>query len=167
MSPSTSCGSLTERLLRQNAELTGHISQLTEEKNDLRNMVMKLEEQIRCYRTGAGRDYVCLFLSWLHVKYLILNRIIGNFCKDDINNNNSYIYLFIICWELSLWQILGYICLKSLIHTQPCAWENWSQYSNEDVLISKVKYLATYGPTVLTCEEVFKRAFCLFLSFIS
>uniref|UniRef100_A0A8C3WCN3 A-kinase anchoring protein 9 n=1 Tax=Catagonus wagneri TaxID=51154 RepID=A0A8C3WCN3_9CETA len=61
MSPSTSCGSLTERLLRQNAELTGHISQLTEEKNDLRNMVMKLEEQIRCYRTGAGRDYCSRF----------------------------------------------------------------------------------------------------------
>ncbi|KAK2495245.1 hypothetical protein MC885_005393 [Smutsia gigantea] len=56
--PGTSYGSLTERLLRQNAELTGHISQLTEEKNDLRNMVMKLEEQIRWYRqTGAGRDY--------------------------------------------------------------------------------------------------------------
>ncbi|XP_058381351.1 A-kinase anchor protein 9 isoform X7 [Diceros bicornis minor] len=58
VSPSTSCGSLTERLLRQNAELTGHISQLTEEKNDLRNMVMKLEEQVRWYRqTGAGRDH--------------------------------------------------------------------------------------------------------------
>ncbi|XP_057160083.1 A-kinase anchor protein 9 isoform X6 [Ursus arctos] len=58
VSPGTSCGSLTERLLRQNAELTGHISQLTEEKNDLRNTVMKLEEQIRWYRqTGAGRDY--------------------------------------------------------------------------------------------------------------
>ncbi|XP_055974609.1 A-kinase anchor protein 9 isoform X3 [Sorex fumeus] len=57
VSPSTSCGSLMERLLRQNAELTGHISQLTEEKNDLRNTVMKLEEQIRWYRqTGAGRD---------------------------------------------------------------------------------------------------------------
>ncbi|XP_053464452.1 A-kinase anchor protein 9 isoform X3 [Nycticebus coucang] len=57
LSSSTSCGSLTERLLRQNAELTGHISQLTEEKNDLRNMVMKLEEQIRWYRpTGAGRE---------------------------------------------------------------------------------------------------------------
>nr|XP_035110827.2 A-kinase anchor protein 9 isoform X10 [Callithrix jacchus] len=62
MSPSTSCGSLTERLLRQNAELTGHISQLTEEKNDLRNMVMKLEEQIRWYRqTGAGRDHSSRF----------------------------------------------------------------------------------------------------------
>ncbi|XP_037363550.1 A-kinase anchor protein 9 isoform X3 [Talpa occidentalis] len=57
VSPSTSCGSLTERLLRQNAELTGHISQLTEEKNDLRNIVMKLEERIRWYRqTGAGTD---------------------------------------------------------------------------------------------------------------
>nr|XP_012306264.1 A-kinase anchor protein 9 isoform X10 [Aotus nancymaae] len=62
VSPSTSCGSLTERLLRQNAELTGHISQLTEEKNDLRNMVMKLEEQIRWYRqTGAGRDHSSTF----------------------------------------------------------------------------------------------------------
>ncbi|XP_054420494.1 A-kinase anchor protein 9 isoform X2 [Pteronotus mesoamericanus] len=60
--PSTSCGSLTERLLRQNAELTGHISQLTEEKNDLRNLVMKLEEQIRWYRqTGVGRDYPSRF----------------------------------------------------------------------------------------------------------
>ncbi|KAF4019911.1 hypothetical protein G4228_012249 [Cervus hanglu yarkandensis] len=58
MSPGTSCGSLTERLLRQNTELMGHISQLTEEKNDLRNMLMKLEEQIRWYRqAGAGRDH--------------------------------------------------------------------------------------------------------------
>ncbi|XP_036921974.1 A-kinase anchor protein 9 isoform X2 [Sturnira hondurensis] len=62
VSPSTSCGSMTERLLRQNADLTGHISQLTEEKNDLRNLVMKLEEQIRWYRqTGAGRDYSSRF----------------------------------------------------------------------------------------------------------
>ncbi|XP_072620352.1 A-kinase anchor protein 9 isoform X10 [Vulpes vulpes] len=62
VSPGTSCGSLTERLLRQNAELTGHISQLTEEKNDLRNTVMKLEEQIRRYRQiGAGRDYSSRF----------------------------------------------------------------------------------------------------------
>ena len=60
---------MTERLLRQNAELTGHISQLTEEKNDLRNLVMKLEEQIRWYRqTGVGRDYVRLFLAWPHVR---------------------------------------------------------------------------------------------------
>uniref|UniRef100_A0A8C2YLK1 A-kinase anchoring protein 9 n=1 Tax=Chinchilla lanigera TaxID=34839 RepID=A0A8C2YLK1_CHILA len=57
VSPSASCGSLTERLLRQNAELTGHISQLTEEKNGLRNTVMKLEDRIRCYRqAGAAGD---------------------------------------------------------------------------------------------------------------
>lgn len=62
VSPSTSYGSLTERLLRQNAELTGHISQLTEEKNGLRNLVMKLEEQIRWDRqTGTGRDYSSRF----------------------------------------------------------------------------------------------------------
>nr|XP_008515554.1 PREDICTED: A-kinase anchor protein 9 isoform X1 [Equus przewalskii] len=62
VSPSTSSGSLTERLLRQNAELTRHISQLTEEKNDLRNTVMKLEEQIKWYQqTGAGRDYSSRF----------------------------------------------------------------------------------------------------------
>uniref|UniRef100_A0A4W2DSU8 A-kinase anchoring protein 9 n=1 Tax=Bos indicus x Bos taurus TaxID=30522 RepID=A0A4W2DSU8_BOBOX len=62
MSPGTSCGSLTERLLRQNTELTGHISQLTEEKNDLRNMIMKLEEQIRWHRqAGTGRDYSSRF----------------------------------------------------------------------------------------------------------
>nr|XP_020746289.1 A-kinase anchor protein 9 isoform X5 [Odocoileus virginianus texanus] len=62
MSPGTSCGSLTERLLRQNTELTGHISQLTEEKNDLRNMLMKLEEQIRWYQqAGAGRDHSSRF----------------------------------------------------------------------------------------------------------
>ncbi|XP_008046810.1 A-kinase anchor protein 9 isoform X2 [Carlito syrichta] len=60
--PGTSCGSLTERLLRQNAELTGHISQLTEEKNDLRNMVVKLEEQIKWYRqAGPGGDYASRF----------------------------------------------------------------------------------------------------------
>ncbi|XP_066095672.1 A-kinase anchor protein 9 isoform X3 [Saccopteryx bilineata] len=62
VAPSTTCGSLTERLLKQNAELTGHISELTEEKNDLRNLVMNLEEQIRWYRqTGAGRDYPSRF----------------------------------------------------------------------------------------------------------
>ncbi|XP_043823210.1 A-kinase anchor protein 9 isoform X2 [Dromiciops gliroides] len=57
-SPGISCSSLTERLLRQNAELTGLISHLTEEKNDLRNVVMKLEEEIRWFRqTGPCGDY--------------------------------------------------------------------------------------------------------------
>ncbi|XP_072506313.1 uncharacterized protein [Notamacropus eugenii] len=55
VSPGISCSSLTESLLRQNAELTGHISQLTEEKNDLRNMVMKLEEEMRWFRQSGPR----------------------------------------------------------------------------------------------------------------
>ncbi|XP_053542007.1 A-kinase anchor protein 9 isoform X9 [Ictalurus punctatus] len=38
---------LTERLLRQNAELTGYISRLTEEKNELRNQILRLEEELR------------------------------------------------------------------------------------------------------------------------
>uniref|UniRef100_A0A674BXI8 Pericentrin/AKAP-450 centrosomal targeting domain-containing protein n=1 Tax=Salmo trutta TaxID=8032 RepID=A0A674BXI8_SALTR len=47
--------SLTERLLRQNAELTGFVSRLTEEKNDLRNQVLRLEDELRRYRqTGLG-----------------------------------------------------------------------------------------------------------------
>ncbi|XP_038623617.1 A-kinase anchor protein 9 isoform X3 [Tachyglossus aculeatus] len=41
---------LTERLLRQSAELTGHISRLTAEKNDLRHAILKLEEEVRWYR---------------------------------------------------------------------------------------------------------------------
>ncbi|XP_026145231.1 A-kinase anchor protein 9 isoform X2 [Carassius auratus] len=57
---------LNERLLRQNAELTGFVSRLTEEKNDLRNQLLKLEEELRRYRakkttaesswTGAGAE---------------------------------------------------------------------------------------------------------------
>ncbi|KAJ8273386.1 hypothetical protein GJAV_G00101030 [Gymnothorax javanicus] len=39
--------SLTERLLRQNAELTGFVSRLTEEKNDLRNSLVRLEKELR------------------------------------------------------------------------------------------------------------------------
>ncbi|XP_028925878.1 A-kinase anchor protein 9 isoform X3 [Ornithorhynchus anatinus] len=41
---------LTERLLRQSAELTGHVSRLTAEKNDLRHAILKLEEEVRWYR---------------------------------------------------------------------------------------------------------------------
>ncbi|XP_042609849.1 LOW QUALITY PROTEIN: A-kinase anchor protein 9-like [Cyprinus carpio] len=41
---------LNQRLLRQNAELTGFVSRLTEEKNDLRNQLLKLEEELRRYR---------------------------------------------------------------------------------------------------------------------
>lgn len=49
----SSSNSLTERLLRQNAELTGFVSRLTEEKNDLRNHTLRLEEEVRRYRQAA------------------------------------------------------------------------------------------------------------------
>ncbi|KFV15654.1 A-kinase anchor protein 9, partial [Tauraco erythrolophus] len=48
--PATPSSSLTERLLRQNAELTGFVSRLSEEKNNLRNALMKLEEELRRYQ---------------------------------------------------------------------------------------------------------------------
>ncbi|KAM6339300.1 A-kinase anchor protein 9 isoform 3-T3 [Podargus strigoides] len=48
--PGTPSSSLTERLLRQNADLTGFVSKLSEEKNNLRNAVMKLEEELRRYQ---------------------------------------------------------------------------------------------------------------------
>ncbi|NXM37386.1 AKAP9 protein, partial [Oxyruncus cristatus] len=48
--PGTPSSSLTERLLRQNAELTGFVSKLSEEKNNLRNAVTKLEEELRRYQ---------------------------------------------------------------------------------------------------------------------
>ncbi|GAB1289386.1 A-kinase anchor protein 9 [Apodemus speciosus] len=55
--PSSSCGSLTESLMRQNTELTRLINQLTEEKNTLRSIVIKLQELNRCcWHKGAGRD---------------------------------------------------------------------------------------------------------------
>ncbi|XP_038171393.1 A-kinase anchor protein 9 isoform X3 [Arvicola amphibius] len=54
VSSSTSC---TETILRQNSELTGHVNQLTEEKNNLRNIIMQLEEQIKFYQqTSADRN---------------------------------------------------------------------------------------------------------------
>ncbi|RVE67246.1 hypothetical protein OJAV_G00115680 [Oryzias javanicus] len=55
---SSSSNALTERLLRQNAELTGFVSRLTEEKNDLRNHSLRLEEELRRYRqAGFGSGY--------------------------------------------------------------------------------------------------------------
>ncbi|NWR30299.1 AKAP9 protein, partial [Tachuris rubrigastra] len=56
--PGTPSSSLTERLLRQNAELTGFVSKLSEEKNNLRNAVMKLEEELRrCQHRQPSGDY--------------------------------------------------------------------------------------------------------------
>ncbi|XP_068431052.1 A-kinase anchor protein 9 isoform X3 [Clinocottus analis] len=53
VSSASSSSSLTERLLRQNAELTGFVSRLTEEKNDLRNHTLRLEEELRRYRQAG------------------------------------------------------------------------------------------------------------------
>ncbi|TTM35985.1 A-kinase anchor protein 9 [Bagarius yarrelli] len=41
---------LSERLLHQNAELTGFVSRLTEEKNEQRNQILRLEEELRRQR---------------------------------------------------------------------------------------------------------------------
>uniref|UniRef100_A0A670ZIP7 A-kinase anchoring protein 9 n=1 Tax=Pseudonaja textilis TaxID=8673 RepID=A0A670ZIP7_PSETE len=67
---SPSSASLTERLIKQNAELTGFVSRLSEEKNNMRNTVMKLEEELRRYQyTG---DSVRFFHPWkLNVDALI------------------------------------------------------------------------------------------------
>uniref|UniRef100_A0A673GSH6 A kinase (PRKA) anchor protein 9 n=1 Tax=Sinocyclocheilus rhinocerous TaxID=307959 RepID=A0A673GSH6_9TELE len=58
---------LNERLLRQNAELTGFVSRLTEEKNNLRNQLLKLEEELRRYRqkktTSESRQELVVFSS--------------------------------------------------------------------------------------------------------
>ncbi|KAL7976552.1 hypothetical protein Chor_008501 [Crotalus horridus] len=56
-SDTPSSASLTERLLKQNVELTGFVSRLSEEKNNMRNTVMKLEEELRRYQyTGSCGD---------------------------------------------------------------------------------------------------------------
>ncbi|GCB63377.1 hypothetical protein scyTo_0004400 [Scyliorhinus torazame] len=45
---------LTQRLLKQNADLTGFVSRLTEEKNDLHNSLLKLQEEVRKYRQRSS-----------------------------------------------------------------------------------------------------------------
>uniref|UniRef100_A0A8C5QK64 A-kinase anchoring protein 9 n=1 Tax=Leptobrachium leishanense TaxID=445787 RepID=A0A8C5QK64_9ANUR len=56
--PGSSTNSLTERLLTQNAELTGHVSRLTEEKNDLRNALLRMEDETSRYMlTGSSGDH--------------------------------------------------------------------------------------------------------------
>ncbi|KAM4689057.1 LOW QUALITY PROTEIN: A-kinase anchor protein 9 [Discoglossus pictus] len=56
--PGTSTNSLTEKLLTQNAELTGYVSRLTEEKNDLRNALLKMEEEACRHRiVGPSGDH--------------------------------------------------------------------------------------------------------------
>ncbi|KAM5158336.1 A-kinase anchor protein 9 [Mantella aurantiaca] len=45
-----SANTLTEKLLTQNAELTGYVSRLTEEKKDLQNSLLRLEGEVSRYR---------------------------------------------------------------------------------------------------------------------
>ncbi|XP_077346944.1 A-kinase anchor protein 9 isoform X3 [Lithobates pipiens] len=45
-----SANTLTEKLLTQNAELTGYVSRLTEEKKDLQNSLLRLEGEVSHYR---------------------------------------------------------------------------------------------------------------------
>uniref|UniRef100_A0A8C5APF0 Pericentrin/AKAP-450 centrosomal targeting domain-containing protein n=1 Tax=Gadus morhua TaxID=8049 RepID=A0A8C5APF0_GADMO len=52
---SSSSNFLSERLLRQNAELTGFVSRLTEEKSDLRNQTLRLEDELRRHRHTGTR----------------------------------------------------------------------------------------------------------------
>ncbi|CAL8396852.1 unnamed protein product [Gadus morhua 'NCC'] len=51
---SSSSNFLSERLLRQNAELTGFVSRLTEEKSDLRNQTLRLEDELRRHRHAGA-----------------------------------------------------------------------------------------------------------------
>ncbi|XP_051949411.1 A-kinase anchor protein 9 [Xyrauchen texanus] len=101
---------LNERLLRQNAELTGFVSRLTEEKNDLRNQLLKLEDELRrCRqypnssenvwsRSSVERQQMMLFSSeretWaqeksrlekcLHQTEVELNRLRGEIRSDTL-----------------------------------------------------------------------------------
>ncbi|XP_043546207.1 A-kinase anchor protein 9 isoform X8 [Chiloscyllium plagiosum] len=53
---SGSTAALTERLLKQNTDLTSFVSRLTEEKNDLHNSLLKLQEEVRKYRQRNSSD---------------------------------------------------------------------------------------------------------------
>ncbi|XP_069815551.1 A-kinase anchor protein 9 isoform X2 [Dendropsophus ebraccatus] len=52
--PGISANTLTEKLLTQNAELTGYVSRLTNEKNDLQNALLRLEGEISHHRAREG-----------------------------------------------------------------------------------------------------------------
>ncbi|XP_075067933.1 A-kinase anchor protein 9 isoform X2 [Mixophyes fleayi] len=56
--PGISANTLTEKLLTQNAELTGYVSRLTGEKNDLQNALLRLEGEVSRQRaTAPSADY--------------------------------------------------------------------------------------------------------------
>lgn len=175
MSPNTSCGSLTERLLRQNADLTGHVSQLTEEKNDLRNLVMKLEEQIRWYQQTAGRDYVRLFL-YGHILEVVQSDsfcyLVSVFTPDNVEILSIWflvesleifigvivIIIAVLYWKPSLCQIWGFIHSEPLFLCPALMWKNWSQCSQAKVnLTTKPDSMEQQQTPV---KEMFKFKFC-------
>ncbi|XP_063777493.1 A-kinase anchor protein 9 isoform X2 [Pseudophryne corroboree] len=56
--PGLPANTLTEKLLTQNAELTGYVSRLTGEKNDLQNALLRLEGEVSRHRAkGSSGDY--------------------------------------------------------------------------------------------------------------
>ncbi|XP_075172281.1 A-kinase anchor protein 9 [Anomaloglossus baeobatrachus] len=64
--PGMSGNSLTEKLLTQNAELTGYVSRLTNEKNDLQNAVLRLEGEVAHHRARDGSGDHSSPSSWDH-----------------------------------------------------------------------------------------------------
>lgn len=52
-------GSVNERILRQNEELTNFVSRISEEKTELRNTLIQLEEEILRYRQMDAKYQVC------------------------------------------------------------------------------------------------------------
>ncbi|XP_073787372.1 A-kinase anchor protein 9 isoform X7 [Danio rerio] len=68
-----SCSLLNERLLRQNAELTGFVSRLTEEKNELRNQILKLEDELRRYRQHRDNTHTAWSRSAVGRQDLLLS----------------------------------------------------------------------------------------------
>lgn len=72
---------LTERLLRQNAELTGFVSRLTEEKNELRNQLLRLEEELRRLRHLKTHS-----VSARHFN-ILKNTVLKNIRETDSNHS--------------------------------------------------------------------------------
>ncbi|XP_077124325.1 A-kinase anchor protein 9 isoform X2 [Ranitomeya variabilis] len=62
--PGMSGNTLTEKLLTQNAELTGYVSRLTNEKNDLQNALLRLEGEVAHYRAIDGSGDHSYPASW-------------------------------------------------------------------------------------------------------
>ncbi|XP_048463893.1 A-kinase anchor protein 9-like [Rhincodon typus] len=89
---SGSTAALTERLLKQNADLTSFVSRLTEEKNDLHNSLLKLQEEVRKYRQRSwssdqenlecmGKQnllvYICFVVSIFEQVLLVICHLIS------------------------------------------------------------------------------------------